>query len=710
VIIVASGWIGAGCGPGLFGPASPQEIHQALQESLVATGTATPDSRTQYLGMSYRTYLAWEVELTLENQSKYSITFGDDLILVEADASGGTYDGVVVTFDAEGTMPRLEDTDADDLVAAQNASCYSLSNAEVRYASGGTSYQRGNTVGITFSESSQDEKVPGFGALDSGESRTLKEDLELGAWVSGEHRASLRIVLPELIVERGGEAPARLRWVLYFKQPGTGEQEWVVDRQEVVLLEPEGLEQQLIVPETNQVTRVLAANWLADLDPDRARAAMVQVAQGLPQGDLLAVCLSHLIQLRGEGLGEHAQSLLSDTDAPNGIRRLAAEYLGTTRYQPALAALTESSGDEDGVVATGAIEALGTFAGPEASAALLELATGKVARDHRVAILHSLACTRESDALGYLEERARNKDGEALTALVGESAPESFEFFVELAGSPAHRGDRDQLARGLTRSGGERASDQLLAWLAEEELPNEDAPLVTSTVVDELSGLDQPALVPRLRELAGDGHLPALQVLAHYQDPSARESLEQLARELEGAARLIALDGLSRRWPEGNEELFEQALRKPADDLVPVAVRGLRSTRPDALPSLLLPLVQSDDEAIRSEAATALSDFDPGSHGDGYLEAILSTSDGQIAANLVSALVDHQWEKAGAVGELAAKLEQSQENDMRFQLIRLMRHLSGDAQGPENYSEFWDKPDEWTKRWVEWAKLNAASS
>ena len=706
--VVATVLTGAGCG---LAPATPQEIHQDLQKSLTASGKATPGSRTQYFGTSYRTSMAWEMEVTLENQSDFPITFGKDLILVEADASGGTYDGILVVIDPVGKVPRLEDTGFGDLAASQSATDYYLSNAEVRYAGGGTSFQRGNTVGITFSETSSatDEESIGFGGLESGETRTIEEDLELGSWVREEHRASLRLVLPELIVDRGNQEPARLRWVLYFKQPEDDAEEWLFNRQEVILLEPDGLEQQFIVPETNQVTRVLAANWLTDLDPERAQGALIQVGQGLREGDLLAVCLSRLNRLECVGFGEQAQSLLSDTDVPTGIRRLAAEYLGTTRYEPAFDTLIETVGDEESSVAVAAIAGLASFPGSEGSAALIELAKGEAGREYPDAIFTNLARTRQEDALSYLEGSARQHNDQALAALVREGAPESFDFFVGLARTKAHAGDRDQLARGLVRSGGERAGDLLMDWLAQEELADKDAPLATSTVVDELAELNLPSLVPRLGELASDGHLPALQVLSRYEDPSAREPLEALAREVEGTARFIVLDGISERWPDGNEELFEEVLREPTADLVPLATRALLSTDLNTLPSLLLPLMKNDDETIRREAASTLGRCDPGSFADGYLGAFLATTDDQIAADLASGLTDHDWKDKKAIAGLARKLDECEDDDMRFQVIRLMRHLSDEAMGPNGYGDFWDEPEEWTKRWQDWAKENASS-
>lgn len=705
---VATVLTGSGCG---FAPATPQEIHQALQKSLAASGKATPDSRTEYFGTSYRTSMAWELEVTLDNQSDFPISFGRDLVLIEADASGGTYEGILVVIDPVGKVPRLGNIGVWDLAVSRSATDYSVSNAEVRYAGGGMSFQRGETVGINFSEASSatDEEPVGFGGLESGETRTIEEDLMLGSWIQKEHRASLRLVLPELVVDRGDQEPARLRWVLYFKQPEGDAEEWLFNRQELILLEPEELEQQFIVPETNQVTRVLAANWLTDLDPERAQGALIQVGQGLREGDLLVVCLSRLTRLELVGFGEHAQSLLSDTDVPTGIRRMAATYLGTTHYEPAFDALIETVGDERSSVAVASITGLASFPGSEGSAALIELAEGEAGREYPETIFENLARTRQENALSYLEGCARQDNDQALAALVQEGAPESFDFFVGLADTKAYAGDRDQLARGLARSGGERAGDLLMEWLAQEEIADQDAPLATSTVVDELAKLNLPSLVPRLGELAHDGHLPALQVLSNYEDPSAREPLEAFAGEAEGTARFIVLDGISEHWPDGNEELFAQVLREPTADLVPLATRALLNTDQKSLPSLLLSLVEDDDETIRSEAAWALGRCDPGSYADGYLGAFLATSDDQIAAYLAGGLIDHDWKDKKAIAGLARKLNECEDNHMRFQVIRLMRHLSDEAMEADGSGDFWDEPEEWTKRWQDWAKENASS-
>ncbi len=700
---VLLGLVWAGCGPSAPPePPSPQEIYAALQQGLRATGYAKPESRTQYYGMGRSSYQAWELSLTLENQSAYPLTFGNELILFEADASGGTYDGVVLALDrGESEAPGLS-FDAD-VVAPEHASFYSVSNVEVRYRGGGKRFQRGGTVGITFSSDTSDEEIPTFGSLEPGQSRTLEEDLELGVWLKDEHRASLRVVLPELEVKRAGAEPARFGWVLYFRQPGPEETEWRVNRQDVFWLEAENLERLVSISETNQVTRVLAANWLMDVSPARAGTTLVQVAQGLAQGDLLAVCLKLLARERARGLDEHAMDLLNDAEAPNGIRRLAAEYLGAIRHEPAVAVLAEKARDKDETIATAAIEGLGLNGGAEASAALLKLAESKAGREHREEVLNGLARTRQPDAQSYLAERAHKNDEEAFDALVREGASESFELFLELAKAKAYKDQRDQLARGLVRSGGERASEVLMSWLEEEELRHEDSPLITSTVVKQLATLSLPSLVPRLLELSRSGHLPAVQVLAHYRDPSAREPLQSLARETQGTAHLIALHGLSSRWPDGAEDLFVGVFSEPSEQSLRAAVRGLKKTKPDTLPSLLLPLLGSDDEDMRRQAASALSECDPGPHAEAYVQALLGTTDDQVAEGLVEGLIHHGWKDTAAIPSLAMRMEKS-ERDMQFQLIRLLRHLSDDAMGPEDNSEFSEEPEQWVARWLEWAK------
>jgi hypothetical protein len=64
--------------------------------------------------------------------------------------------------------------------------------------------------------------------------------------------------------------------------------------------------------------------------------------------------------------------------------------------------------------------------------------------------------------------------------------------------------------------------------------------------------------------------------------------------------------------------------------------------------------------------------------------------------------VKAKWQDKTAAGEIARNLERSK-GDKRYHLMRLLRHLSGDAMGPADFAEFDQDADGWARRWAEWA-------
>ena len=64
--------------------------------------------------------------------------------------------------------------------------------------------------------------------------------------------------------------------------------------------------------------------------------------------------------------------------------------------------------------------------------------------------------------------------------------------------------------------------------------------------------------------------------------------------------------------------------------------------------------------------------------------------------------MDGKIQDAKAIPMLGVKLAGAK-GEMRYQVIRLLRHLSGDTMGPKVYSERQEQQDEWTWRWSEWA-------
>jgi hypothetical protein len=351
---------------------------------------------------------------------------------------------------------------------------------------------------------------------------------------------------------------------------------------------------------------------------------------------------------------------------------------------------------------------LGALGGDAGTTALLGL-LDKAGEEIRPTILAQLAHTRTAAADQRLQALAKSGDRPAAGALASEGNPADFGLLAELLQSGRHKDWNDMLIQGVRNCGGEKAVDVLLEVLKNDPPPDSSYPLSTNTTVEQLVALNSPAAVPRLEAMARAGNLRALQVLAGCTGPFVKGPLTALAREAKGTAQVIALDGLSRHWPEGNADLFKAALQSPSGSLVEIALRGLKKSSKENPVPLLVPLLASADMQVRRDAAGGLQDLDPGAYAGRYLEAILATDDVQMASSLVTALIDHKWKDPAASARLCTRLAQD-DDSMRFQVIRLLRHLSGNAMGPEDYSTYYQDADGWAKKWGEWCSSQPSAA
>jgi HEAT repeat protein len=201
--------------------------------------------------------------------------------------------------------------------------------------------------------------------------------------------------------------------------------------------------------------------------------------------------------------------------------------------------------------------------------------------------------------------------------------------------------------------------------------------------------------------LAGQGNLRAVQVLAGYKDASALAPLTDLANKTTATSLRLALGGLANHWAEKSVPVFKKYLDDPDKRVKSVALRGLGNSKDSAVVPLVLPLLDHKDYEVQDAARFALEQLPPGPHADKYLDRIL-TGDERSTYILVQALIRHKWEDKTAIPRLADKL-QSSKGAQRFQIIRLLRHLSNNAMGPDTWDEFERNPDDWVRRWREWA-------
>lgn len=686
---------------------SGRQVRQDLENGLKVTGGATPESRSETLGMSSQTLVVWDVNLEVANKTKLGIALGKDLLLIESDAAGAVFDGVALL---RGKKKREDQGDNDGLASllgtrdAPSYSAYGISNYEEYQDDGSSLKRRGPLFTFGGGGSGKDNSKGasmGFGTLGPRETRSLRVTLEEGSWVKEDYRNSVRVALPELSVQTTHGAE-RFRLVVYLDKTPAKEQQWRAARTELIGLNATDLTSLLMVPETNLVTRVFAANWLAQLDRQRAIGPLVEVGRTLRQGQLLASCLELLMGLKGRGLEDHAVGLLGEEDLPNGIRNLAARYIGRVKYERGVQALVAAAKGKDDLVAGGAIDGLGAVGGERAGEALLLLLRTPDQASRHGQVASALAMTKTPSALRALEELTLQGNKQAAEALIQGGASQSFDFFRGLARKAKDKEWGDIAARGLRACGGQQAVAPLLELLQKEAPPPTESLQQTSTVVTEMVALNAPEAVPELSRMARGGNLRALQVLAGYKHKSAQAPLRQIVRTGSQPQLGIALAGLADNWSATSVDLFRTALRAPDREIRQIAIRGLGSSKDAAAVPLLLPLLKTNKDDVSYQVVSALGQLPVGSYAPQFVEALLVTDENNVASGLVTCLIDSGWKDRSAIRRLGNKLKGSKD-DMRFPMIRLLRHLSGNVMGPESYAEYNERAAEWFRRWCEWA-------
>ncbi len=664
------------------------EVRQAVMDGVHLQGSVVFDTRTESSFNSETTYHQWKPQLKLENGTPFPLEFGNDVELIESNADGSAYEGMAVLDDPK-----------PSLVMTPN-SLGLFHNYETRSAQGNveTVFETGNTTTIRFGGF---EDVS-FGSAKAGATWELDRVFEQEMWLRDELRSNLQIVLPELRVRTAGGVE-RFRLTAFFKKPTGPDDSWTLVSQEITPIQSEPLKKTLASPTTNQVAKVLAANWLAEAYPQEAVGPLVETAKPLPEGQMLGTCLALLTSLSGGGLESHAFDLYQNKKTPNGIRNDAARYLGALRYELALDALIAGTADEDGVVALGSIDALGTFAAPRAVAALLGLLHDDKHSGQRPQIAHSLARTKAPDAVKTLRDLATGGDADALDALIATPVPETFDFVAGMARKAENKDQRDRAVRGLRPVDGDKALAVLLELLEKDDPPPQDNPLELDAVADELVVLNAATATPQLTALTDKGNLRALQVLAGSSNESVQQPLTAAAGKAQGAALHIALDGLMRNWAAKSFDSFAAHLNDPDVKIVGVAVIGLREGKSAKAAALLEPLLNHQESSIRSDVATALAELPCEEAAPRIAEALLASSEPSVVSSLSTALLNAKWKDPKAIHKLGEKLAATPDESTRFELVRLLRSQSGDAMGPKDYDEFAGDAAGWTRKWVDWA-------
>jgi len=675
-------------------------LRKALEKGVSVEGNVSRKEHTEYIGTSSSTYLISNLDLTITNKMRYGFEFGQDMMLVETDVGGSTFDGV---YHARG----IPNTRGDSPSFSGNGNdSYRLSSAEIHHVDGKITrlLGGGSTVTVKFGDkvSDKDREQLTFHALAPKQKTRITAAFEQGSWINDTGLASLRVALPEIQVSTK-TGIQRFRVITYFTKPSDKDKPWTPSRIEIIPLQADQLTALVETPENNLVSRVFAANWLVKLDPEHAPSVLQRVVGAQHQGELLVTSLILMNELRARGFEEHALALVRDTKVPTGIRRLAMTYLGKVGCVESLPSIAELAGStqEEDPLADHAIEVLGDFEGAKGLETLLALARSPSQTVRANTIARSLAKTKAPAAIETLMKQGREGQVPALDALAEAQLPECFDYFAELAAHPIEGVPENTVLHGLAASDRKKAVPILFAMLKQRSTATDQDPVEVSPLVQELIQLGADLPIDDLASLAHEGNQRALYILSNLDQEKAYPTLRKIAgSKAPVEARRTALRGLQRHWAKQSAVLFTSALNDDDSETVSIAIQGLQAAGDTTQIPTLLHLLKNEHA---SEVAQALEVLGPGTDSGEYFKALLASDDVSVLSSLVSGLIEHNWTDRQAIKPLLSRLD-SLEPTAQFQIIRLLRHVTQNAVGPDDYSDFEKEPAAWVTRWKEWAK------
>jgi HEAT repeat protein len=367
---------------------------------------------------------------------------------------------------------------------------------------------------------------------------------------------------------------------------------------------------------------------------------------------------------------------------------------------PNVAELAGST-QEDDPLADYAIEVLSDFEGAKGLETLLALARSPNQTVRANAIARSLAKTKAPAAIEALMKQGREGQVAALDALAEAQLPECFDYFAELASHPIEGVLENTILHGLAASDRKKAVPLLFSMLKQKSTATDQDPVEVSPLVQELIQLGADIPIDDLATLAHEGNQRALYILSNLDQEKAYPALREIAGSKASVeTRRIALRGLQMHWAKQSAALFASALNDDDPETVSVAIQGLQAAGDTTQVPALLHMLNNEHA---TEVAQALEVLGPGANSGEYLKALLASEDVSVLSSLASGLIEHNWTDRQAIKPLISRLD-SPEPTAQYQIIRLLRHVTQNAVGPEDYSDFEKEPATWVARWKEWAK------
>lgn len=209
--------------------------------------------------------LDWNITIELANTGKESLRFGDDMILMDSSPEQD-YSGAYVVYQATGSSGGA--WGEDYYARAHN---YVISNyykfwpdgSMVGFSDGGT-HHMGTPPEFKAPKSACNTQIV------AGEKARYSTTMNQGVWIKRELSSRVLLVLPEIQIVKNAPTAPRYRIILTLKRSDKAKNTWELKDKSIVSLETSSLKQLLTNSHSDNAMRILALNWLADVDKEAA--------------------------------------------------------------------------------------------------------------------------------------------------------------------------------------------------------------------------------------------------------------------------------------------------------------------------------------------------------------------------------------------------------------------------------------------------------
>jgi hypothetical protein len=258
--------------------ARPAPLAERLKSGLSVGCRVTEDERSA--GPYTNGSLNWSATVELTNTGREGLRFGDDMILMDANADGD-YFGAYVVYHATGSSGGAWGEDYYD-----RAHNYVIANYSRYWPDGSmTGYSDGGTHHMGAPPQYKAPKSACNTLLAPGGKAQYSTPMIQGVWLKRGLSSRVLLVLPEIESTSSAPVRSRCRMIVTLQRSDKTKGAWSVRDKTIVPLTVDALAGLLARSQADTATRILALNWLADADKKAAAAPILRNIKQAKAGD-----------------------------------------------------------------------------------------------------------------------------------------------------------------------------------------------------------------------------------------------------------------------------------------------------------------------------------------------------------------------------------------------------------------------------------------